>query len=111
MIFIVVKFTVRPDLSAEWLSRVNHFTQATRAEPGNLWFDWSVSVDEPNQFVLVEAFADHAAAGAHVGSDHFRAAMTMMAPMLVATPEIINTEIPGSGWSEMGELTVPLADH
>ena len=29
-----------------------------RAEPGNLFFDWSRSVGQPNQFVLLEAFAD-----------------------------------------------------
>jgi quinol monooxygenase YgiN len=107
MIFIVVKFPVRPEVGADWLSRVDDFTQATRSEPGNLWFDWSVSVDDPNQFVLVEAFADGDAAVAHVNSDHFAAAMELMRPLLVRTPEIINGELPGQGWSEMGELVVP----
>ena len=106
MIFIVVKFTVRPEYGDAWLSRVDDFTQSTRSEPGNLWFDWSVSVDDPNQFVLVEAFADADAGGEHVRSDHFKAAMRLMPPMLVKTPEIINAEIPGHGWSEMGELKV-----
>jgi len=106
MIFIVVKFTVRPEFADTWLDEVAAFTRATRAEPGNLWFDWSVSVDDPNQFVLVEAFADSEAGGSHVQSDHFAAAMTSMPPMLAKTPEIIHTEIEGSAWSEMGELSV-----
>ena len=53
-----------------WLDLVDEFTQATRNEPGNLWFEWSRSVDDPNEFVLVEAFMDDAAE-AHVKSDHF----------------------------------------
>jgi quinol monooxygenase YgiN len=110
MIFIVVKFTTLPEHRETWLSEVDGFTQATRAEPGNLWFEWSRSVDDPNQFVLVEAFRDGDAGGAHVGSDHFRAAMQLMPPMLAKTPEIVSTEVPGTGWSEMGELTVPERD-
>ncbi len=35
MLFIVVKFTVQPEQSRDWLSKVADFTAATRAEPGN----------------------------------------------------------------------------
>ena len=59
MIFIAVKFSIRPDVVDQWLARVAPFTAATRAEPGNLFFEWSHSVDSPNQFVLLEAFRDH----------------------------------------------------
>ncbi len=47
MIFITVKFKVRPEYTDGWLDLVDDFTQATRAEPGNLWFEWSRSVDDP----------------------------------------------------------------
>lgn len=106
MIFIVVKFTVKPEYRDQWLEAVGPFTEATRAEPGNLWFDWSRSVDNPDQFVLVEAFKDGDAPAQHVQSDHFKAAMDLMPSMLAKTPEIINVQAPGSEWSEMGELTV-----
>lgn len=39
MIFIVVKFTVRADRSDEWLALADEFTQATRNEEGNLFFE------------------------------------------------------------------------
>jgi quinol monooxygenase YgiN len=42
------------------------FTEATRAEPGNLWFEWSRSLDDPMEYVLVEAFRDGDAGAAHV---------------------------------------------
>jgi len=106
MIFIVVKFQVRPEHSEDWLERLRPFTQSTRAEPGNLWFDWSRSVDDVNEFVLVEAFRDGAAGAAHVGTAHFQDAMKLMATMLASTPRIVNGELPGEDWSRMGELEV-----
>ena len=105
MIFIVVNFKVKPEWSERWLDLVHDFTLATRNEPGNLWFDWSRSVDDPNGFVLVEAFEDDAA-GAHVNSKHFQKAMNEMPQALAETPRIINTTIDGTQWSLMGELEV-----
>ncbi|WP_017198390.1 putative quinol monooxygenase [Arthrobacter sp. M2012083] len=105
MIFIVVKFNVKPDWSERWLDLVADFTKATREEPGNLWFDWSRSVDNPNEFVLVEAFQDDAAE-AHVNSEHFKKAMADMPQALVETPKIISRQFEGSGWDRMGELTI-----
>ena len=104
VIFIVVKFPVRPDRSEAWLSLVAGFTTATRAEPGNIFFEWSRSVDNPNEFVLVEAFRDREAGEAHVNSDHFKIAMASMPDAISDTPEIINVEAPGDGWSRMTEL-------
>lgn len=105
MIFITVKFKVRPDHVDGWLDLVDGFTTATRSEPGNLWFEWSRSVDDPNEFVLVEAFQDDAAE-AHVKSDHFAAAMRDLRPALAETPRIVNFVVPGEEWSRMGELEI-----
>lgn len=105
MIFIVVKFKVKPDWSERWLDLVDGFTQATRQEPGNLWFDWSRSIADANEFVLVEAFKD-GAAGDHVNSEHFKQAMIDLRPALVETPRIISREVDGEGWDTMGELAI-----
>ena len=106
MILIVVKFTTRPEWSDRFLDLVHDFTAATRAEPGNLWFDWSRSVDDPAEFVLVEAFHDDGA-GPHVNSDHFKAAMRALPQALAETPRIINVTIEGAtDWSRMSELAV-----
>ncbi|WP_104116901.1 putative quinol monooxygenase [Arthrobacter sp. B1805] len=105
MIFIVVKFNVKPEWSDRWIDLTRDFTEATRQEPGNLWFDWSRSVEDPNRFVLVEAFQDDAAE-AHVNSAHFSQAMQDMPQALVETPEIISERISAEGWGRMGELTV-----
>lgn len=105
MYFIVVKFQTKPEWTDRWMDLVDPFTQATRSEPGNLWFDWSRSVDDPNEFVLVEAFTDDGAEP-HVSSDHFAQAMRDMPQGLAATPKIISRQVEGTGWGEMGELTI-----
>ncbi|WP_152365688.1 putative quinol monooxygenase [Microlunatus speluncae] len=105
MHFIVVKFTTKPEWSDRWLELVAGFTAATRAEPGNLWFDWSRSVDNEHEFVLVEAFTDDGA-GPHVNSDHFKRAMQDLPQALASTPKIISRSVDGDGWDAMGELTI-----
>jgi quinol monooxygenase YgiN len=107
MIFIAVKFNVRPEYSDQWTDLVDDFTQATRQEPGNLWFEWSRSVEDPNQFVLLEAFQEGDAPAEHVNSAHFKAAVEQMPPYLVKTPQIVNVMVPGTEWSALGEMTVP----
>ncbi len=106
MIFIVAKFKVRPEHLDAWLERANGFSEATRAESGNLWFDWSRSVDRPDEFVLVEAFRDAEAGGEHVRSEHFTAATRELPSLLVETPKVINVEVPGTEWSDLGEMAV-----
>ena len=106
MIFIVVRFDVREEYVDTWMARVAEFTAATRAEPGNLWFDWSRSVAEPTEFVLVEAFRDAEAGGRHVGAPHIAAGLAAMRPALASTPRIISREVDGDDWSAMGELQI-----
>ena len=49
MIFITAKFRVRPE-DADVVARDQPpFTEATRAEPGCLWFDWSRSLGGPHR--------------------------------------------------------------
>ena len=104
MIFIVVKFPVRPDRVEQWPSIVAEFTAATRAEPGNVFFEWSRSLEDPHTFVLVEAFADGAAGEAHVGSAHFKQAVEELPESIAATPQIVNVEVPQDGWGPMAEM-------
>lgn len=110
MIFIVVKFEVAPEHQESWPVATAAFTAATRAEPGNLWFEWSRSVDNPAEFVLVEAFRDQQAGVEHVRSAHFQAGLDAMRPLLTRTPHIVHADIEADGWSEMGELRIDHAD-
>ncbi len=105
MIFICAKWQVKPENADQWLDLTRDFTEATRAEPGNLFFDWSRSVDDPNEFVLTEAFLDDAAE-AHVTAPHFKQAQADLPQYLVRTPKIVNFVVPGTEWSELGEMEV-----
>jgi quinol monooxygenase YgiN len=109
MIFITARFPVRPEDAEAWPAISRAFTEATRAEPGCLWFEWSRSLDDPNEYVLVEAFRDDEAASAHVTSEHFRAAQEELPRHLTRTPDIVNFSVPQEGWSELGELRVDRA--
>ena len=84
---------------------VDSYTAATRAEPGNLFFEWSRSVEDENTFVLVEGFTDDGA-GPHVNSDHFKQALVDLPQALARTPQIISKQVDGEGWGPMGELQI-----
>jgi quinol monooxygenase YgiN len=105
MYLINVKFETKPEYTDQWMDLVRDFTESTRAEPGNLWFEWSQSMEDPHVFVLIEAFTDDGA-GPHVNSDHFARAMKDLPPALQSTPKIVSHQVEGEGWGEMGEMTV-----
>lgn len=94
MIFIVVKQQVRAKYANDWPSLVEEFTASTRAEPGNISFDWYRSTEDPNLWVLIEVFRDAEAGQAHVESPHFKDASSMMPRWLAAVPEIVHVEVP-----------------
>ena len=105
MILIVVKFPVRPERAEQWPDLVAEFTRDVRAEAGNLFFEWSRSVEEPDTFVLVEGFASQEAGESHVATEHFQKALAWMGAEVSAQPSIIYTEAPQDGWNPMGEVT------
>ncbi|WP_040161821.1 putative quinol monooxygenase [Mobilicoccus massiliensis] len=105
MILINVKFSVKPEFAEDWPSITEDFTRATLAEPKNLWFEWSRSIAEPNTYVLIEAFEDDGAE-AHVNSEHFAEMQREFPKYLACTPDIVNGQIPATGWDKMAEITV-----
>ena len=106
MIFIVVKFKPKPEYVESFPDKVADFTRDTRNEPGNMWFDWSRSLEDPSEYVLVEGFRDGDAGKEHVTSEHFKTFVAEMPEKLSATPKIISQTIDATGWSEMGEMKV-----
>ena len=106
MIFIAAKFKVLAEHADAWPGITRAFTEATRGEAGCLWFDWSRSVENPDEYVVVEAFRDDHAGAAHVQSDHFKTAQQTLPRHLAETPRIVNFSVPQDDWSELGELAV-----
>jgi quinol monooxygenase YgiN len=104
MILVVVKNPIKPKYADEFPTLIAEFTEATRSEPGNVCFDWYRSVDDPNMYVLVEAFADRAAGDLHTTTAHFQKATSELGRYLADVPEIVNVEVP-EGWSRMSEVS------
>jgi quinol monooxygenase YgiN len=105
VIVIVVKQPVRSKFADTFHELVAEFTEATRAEPGNISFDWYRSPEDPKLWVGVEVFEDEAAGKAHVESEHFKQAMQEMPQWLAAVPEIIHINGESEGWGPAGEAT------
>ena len=78
----------------------------TVKDVSQLWFFWSRSVEDPNEYVLVEAFKDPDAGGAHVKSAHFEQATKDLPQYLLETPKIVSQEVDADDWSELGEMSV-----
>ena len=110
VIFITAKFRVRSEHADRWPDITREFTDATRSEPGNLWFDWSRSVEDPAEYVLVEAFRDGEAGAAHVQSAHFENAIATLPSYLVETPRIVSQTVDQDDWSELAEMRVESAE-
>jgi quinol monooxygenase YgiN len=106
VIFIVVKFKPKPEYVESFPDRVADFTRDTRNEPGNMWFDWSRSLEDSSEYVLVEGFRDGDAGKEHVTSEHFKKFIADAPQLLAATPQIISQTIDATGWSTMGEMKV-----
>ncbi|AWB83695.1 putative quinol monooxygenase [Corynebacterium liangguodongii] len=106
MILINVKFQPLPEHVENFRELVADFTDGSRAEEGNLFFDWYRSEEDPNEYLLVEAYVD-GAAKAHVTSPHFRAAQEYLPKLLTKTPQVINHQIDGkTEWDELVEFRV-----
>ncbi|HLR44829.1 MAG TPA: putative quinol monooxygenase [Brevibacterium sp.] len=103
MYFIAVRFEVKPESVETFPEAVREFTEAVRAEEGNLFFDWAKSLENDNEYVLLEGYTDEGAAP-HVQSDHFAKGLEAIRPHLTRTPRIISRQVEGDGWDEMGEL-------
>ncbi|GAA3125768.1 putative quinol monooxygenase [Planomonospora alba] len=99
MLLSVVKFTVRPEQDAAWLSLIEDFTKATRAEPGNVLIEWSKSVDDPHRYVVIEGYTDPEALAAHTDSEHFRTTMAALPDMTAGAPEMLSAHSEHDGWS------------
>ena len=87
--------------AATWLSS----TTADSDGRPRLASTLSRNVEDPEEYVLIEAFQDDAAE-AHVTSDHFKQAQADLPQYVQATPRIRNVTMEGDHWDELGEFRV-----
>lgn len=106
MILINVKIPIRPDRAEEWATVAAQYAKDVTAEPGNVFFEWYRSVDDPNQYIAVEGFVDGAAGAAHMATDHVKQFMATAPDYVAERPQVIFVDSPDiTGWGPMGEIT------
>ena len=79
---------IKPEAREGFLAAVPGLIEATNAEPGVISYELFESVANPNTFVMVEVYADKAGMDAHLGSDHFKAAMPVLGQVLAGAPTL-----------------------
>jgi quinol monooxygenase YgiN len=104
MIVVTARFRVRPEDADRWPDLVRELTADTRAEPGCLWFDWSRSLDDPAEYILIEGYEDDAANAAHLDSAAFHRAQRELPPHLAETVEVVRTSTDRRGWTPFDRL-------
>ena len=102
MILIVLKIDIRSDRRDEWLEGIRRYTEAVREEAGGPEFQCFESLDQHNQFAVVESFESREASDSHVQTDHFKEFIAWFPTVIAGAPKIINVEV--DGWSLMSEL-------
>jgi autoinducer 2-degrading protein len=82
MYVVCVHVHVKPDDREDFIQATLENARNTVHEPGNLRFDVLQQADDPNRFVLYEAYCDEAGAAAHKDTPHYAAWRDAVAPWM-----------------------------
>jgi len=106
LIYITVRKKLKPGTADAYLAASKAYTDATRAEPGNKFYEHYRSVDDPDTILTIEAFDDAAAGDAHVNSEHFQQGVDGDAKQYIAErPDILYIDVADrDGWDKMSEF-------
>ena len=73
MLVLNVTYQCKPGMREEFLEQIwaEGIDEASRAEPGNLKYDYYLPTDDSDELLLVEKWADAEALAAHGRQPHF----------------------------------------
>lgn len=104
MIYTIQKFKIKPEWSDKVMGLLAESGRATAAEEGCLWYHWSRSVEDPNEFILLDGFRDMAAIEFHLATDYGKEAFATITPMLAEEPTYLYTTAEGTeSWSKFSD--------
>jgi quinol monooxygenase YgiN len=106
VIFIVIRIDIRPEKRDDFVAGIIRYSARVREEPGNLVFSCFASVERPDAYAVIANYADQAAGEAHVASEHAQWFFGWLPSVVASVPKIVYQELPGAGWSEMGEVVM-----
>lgn len=101
LLIVHVDIAIRPEDRDAFLAATEANATASRQEPGILRFDVLADRADPGHVVLVEIYADEAAAAAHKETAHYATWRDSVAPMM-ARPRVgtryVNVSPGDDGW-------------
>jgi len=105
MILINLKMPIRPERVEEFIAVAQQYRADVTAEPGNVFFEWTRDLQDPNTFIATECFVNADAGAAHLGMAHVATFMEVGPDFVAAQPDIIYVDSEMiSGWNPMGEI-------
>jgi quinol monooxygenase YgiN len=83
VITLVAHVRVQPQHAEAYMAVIAEMTALTNAnEPGMVYYNFSRSVDDPNLFLVLEIYADHAAFEAHWATDYIWPSIDKTRPLM-----------------------------
>lgn len=98
MLVVHVHVHVKPDQVAEFIKATRANAEASIHEPGIARFDFMQSEEDPNRFVLIEAYRTDDAPAAHKATAHYATWRDTVAPMMAELRKAVRYQgvfIPG----------------
>jgi quinol monooxygenase YgiN len=86
----VVKFKVKPGMNAAFEKAFMEMQAGVRAhEPGNVYYDFFVTVQDPQTYVIIERYRDAAAISVHGQSEHGKKLFATLRDLLDGPPDAL----------------------
>ena len=85
---VIVRIKARPDKVNELLSVLSSLVEPTRKEVGCLSYELLQHNEDPTDLTLVEEWQNENALELHIGTKHFKDAMTKLPNLVAAEPDI-----------------------
>jgi quinol monooxygenase YgiN len=104
MIVINLIMPIRPEKTDEWLEVANAYARDVNAEEGCLFFKFSRSLDDENEYICIEGFRDADAGASHVAQPHVKKFFETAPDLVSAQPQILYIDTPHDGFGPMGEI-------
>ena len=92
MIIQLVRVSIRPERRDRWLEVIQRNAALTRAEKGCEGYQFAEDLETPNNFVIVELWADLEAVKSHFRAQ-FESLMTALGDVFAAPPQAFIHEI------------------
>ncbi|MBE7212782.1 MAG: antibiotic biosynthesis monooxygenase [Gluconacetobacter diazotrophicus] len=85
---IVARFHAKPGHAEQVEPLLRGFVEPSRAEDGCLFYDLYRDAADPDLFVILDAWRDHAAFEAHASTDNVARTLAALEPLLREPPAI-----------------------